>query len=88
MQVTFTIPDDIPQEVVNRMLMQFEKQIQIEKKAVLKLVSFNEAAKEIRNVKSENKPLKRQAGLGRGSVWMSDDFDAPLPDSFWLGDDL
>lgn len=23
-------------------------------------------------------------GLHQGQIWMSDDFDAPLPDSFWL----
>lgn len=29
---------------------------------------------------------KRIAGLNRGQVvWISDDFDAPLPDEFWLG---
>lgn len=28
---------------------------------------------------------KRIAGLNRGMVWMSEDFDAPLPDEFWLG---
>lgn len=25
-------------------------------------------------------------GLHPGQVWMSDDFDAALPDAFWLGD--
>jgi prevent-host-death family protein len=28
----------------------------------------------------------RIAGLGKGTVWMSEDFNAPLPDAFWLGD--
>jgi len=28
----------------------------------------------------------RVPGLFRGKVWMADDFDAPLPDSFWLGE--
>lgn len=28
---------------------------------------------------------KRIAGLNRGSIWTSEDFDAPLPDEFWLG---
>lgn len=28
----------------------------------------------------------RVFGLHEGQVWMSDDFDAPLPDSFWLGE--
>lgn len=35
----------------------------------------------------QNKPQKRQAGLGKGTVWMSDDFDEPLPDNFWLGEE-
>lgn len=30
---------------------------------------------------------KRIFGLHRGSMQMTDDFDDPLPDSFWLGDD-
>ena len=29
----------------------------------------------------EQKP--RIAGLGRGTMWMSDDFDDELPDEFW-----
>ncbi len=30
-------------------------------------------------------PKRRVAGLHRGATQMSDDFDAPLPDSFWMG---
>jgi hypothetical protein len=30
---------------------------------------------------------KRVAGLGKGSFNLSEDFDAPLPDSFWLGEE-
>ena len=33
------------------------------------------------------KPEKRILGLHAGSVWMSDDFNAELPDSFWLGEE-
>ncbi len=29
----------------------------------------------------------RTPNLHPGSVWMSDDFDDPLPDEFWFGDD-
>ncbi|HCN76378.1 MAG TPA: hypothetical protein DIT13_04180 [Verrucomicrobiales bacterium] len=29
----------------------------------------------------------RIPGLHRGLVWMSDDFNDPLPDEFWLGKD-
>lgn len=28
---------------------------------------------------------KRVAGLNRGTISASEDFDAPLPDDFWLG---
>jgi len=28
---------------------------------------------------------KRIAGLNRGSIWTSADFDEPLPDEFWIG---
>jgi prevent-host-death family protein len=33
------------------------------------------------------RPKRRIAGLTRGAVHMSPDFDEPLPDSFWLGDE-
>ena len=35
------------------------------------------------------KPEKKERvlGLREGQVWLSDDFDAPLPDSFWLGEE-
>lgn len=29
----------------------------------------------------------RVAGLHRGAAWVSEDFDAPLPDEFWSGSD-
>lgn len=28
---------------------------------------------------------KRVAGLNRGAIWTSEDFDEPLSDEFWLG---
>lgn len=35
------------------------------------------------------KPVTKQriGGLHRGMIQMSDDFDEPLPDSFWLGEE-
>jgi antitoxin (DNA-binding transcriptional repressor) of toxin-antitoxin stability system len=30
---------------------------------------------------------KRVIGLHRGVAWMSENFDEPLPDEFWLGGD-
>lgn len=36
--------------------------------------------------KPENKkPVSRISGLDADSTWVSDDFDDPLPDSFWFG---
>ena len=40
---------------------------------------------EIVGIRSPKKG-KRVAGLNRGTAWVSDDFDAPLPDEFWLGE--
>ncbi|MEO8072221.1 MAG: toxin-antitoxin (TA) system antitoxin [Acidobacteriota bacterium] len=34
---------------------------------------------------AQPKKKKRIAGLNRGMIWTSEDFDAPLPDEFWLG---
>lgn len=37
--------------------------------------------------KPESKKIsQRIPGLDAGITWVSDDFDAPLPDSFWNGD--
>ena len=33
----------------------------------------------------DNTKKKRIAGLNRGSIWTSPDFDEPLPDEFWSG---
>ncbi|MBX3086428.1 MAG: hypothetical protein KF716_32625 [Anaerolineae bacterium] len=35
----------------------------------------------------ETRISRRVAGLGKGSIIVSDDFDEPLPDEFWLGDE-
>jgi hypothetical protein len=29
---------------------------------------------------------QRVLNLNKGEIWMSDDFNAPLPDEFWLGE--
>lgn len=31
------------------------------------------------------KESRKIAGLNRGAIWMSEDFDEPLPDEFWTG---
>ena len=30
---------------------------------------------------------RRVSGLGKGRWWVADDFDAPLPEAYWLGRD-
>jgi hypothetical protein len=37
-------------------------------------------------VQTERQPSKRIAGLGQGTIAIADDFDEPLPDTFWLGE--
>jgi len=32
-------------------------------------------------------PEKRVLGLHAGQTWIADDFDSPLPESFWLGEE-
>lgn len=32
---------------------------------------------------AEEEPKQRIAGLGKGTMWMSEDFDEELPDEFW-----
>ncbi len=34
----------------------------------------------------EQIPEQRILGLNQGEIWMSDDFNDPLPDDFWLGE--
>ncbi|BAY07983.1 DUF2281 domain-containing protein [Calothrix sp. NIES-2098] len=31
-------------------------------------------------------PQRRVLGLNQGEIWMSNDFNDPLPDEFWLGE--
>ena len=40
-----------------------------------------------RLVPLEQPKKQRVFGLHRGQIWMSDDFNDPLPDEFFLGDD-
>ena len=35
----------------------------------------------------EAEPALRTPGLHAGRYWIADDFDAPLPDDFWLGEE-
>jgi hypothetical protein len=43
--------------------------------------------KRVKRSTSVAPPTDRQPGLHPGAFVISDDFDAPLPDSFWLGEE-
>ena len=36
---------------------------------------------------AQRQPQRRRAGLSEGTAIIADDFDAPLPDGFWLGEE-
>ena len=36
-------------------------------------------------VQAQATPKKRVMGLHKGKIWMSDDFNDPLPDELWMG---
>ncbi|MFN9168638.1 MAG: DUF2281 domain-containing protein [Pseudanabaena sp.] len=51
------------------------------------VLSFIRAAKNKSIQPSQQIGFQRVAGLHEGQIWMSDDFNEPLPDEFWLVDD-
>jgi hypothetical protein len=40
-----------------------------------------------RHLESERSTSPRIPGLHQGQIWMSEDFNEPLPDEFWLGEE-
>ena len=52
------------------------------------LLDFVHFLKFMEKQQSKKEELSRRIpGLDAGTTWISDDFDEPLPDSFWLGND-
>lgn len=51
------------------------------------VLSFIREAKNKSVQSSQQVGFQRFAGLHEGQIWMSDDFNEPLPDEFWVGDD-
>lgn len=51
------------------------------------VLSFIRSAKNKAENSHNQSNVQRIAGLHAGQIWMSDDFNDPLPDEFWLGDD-
>ena len=46
---------------------------------------FLQAVEEVETQMAQQ-PRQRIAGLGKGTIVIADDFDAPLPEAFWLGE--
>jgi prevent-host-death family protein len=76
----------------------FAKQIDLQKTSLKELIALVQQGAEIlltddgtpvaRLLPVEEVPKKeRVLDMHPGTIWMSDDFDDPLPDEFWLGDD-
>jgi hypothetical protein len=70
---------EIPEDIVNN-LMKFSPE---RRKQVFDFVRFLAQPQE-ENINPT--PPQRVLGLHQGMGWMSDDFDSPLPDEFWLGE--
>lgn len=59
----------------------------VEKKAYLaKILLKDIEAREAESIRHSEIPDKRTFGEYIGKIAMSDDFNAPLPDEFWLGE--
>ncbi len=54
---------------------------------LLKVLDFIQSTKDNSTLVSNSSDSPRVAGLHQGQIWMSDDFNEPLPDEFWLGED-
>jgi hypothetical protein len=65
-------------------LMKAVEQLSHEQKRALK--QHLEDLEAVDTVTGESQIKPRTPNLHPGSVWMSDDFDDPLPDEFWFGD--
>lgn len=65
------------------------------KTTLLKLLSLVSSGNEV-IIAKDDKPIAkiipisppirvRVAGLNKGKIWVSEDFDEPLPEQFWIG---
>ena len=72
-------------ENLTEKLFEILKEMPTEEQA--KVLDFAEflREKEIKNRAEEGKN-ERIAGLNKGEIWMSDDFNDELPDDFWVGE--
>lgn len=69
--------DELPEEEQNTIASQ-----------IIKVLELNKSDVQYDPIESSRKKIKeRTAGLELGTITIADDFDEPLPDSFWLGEE-
>lgn len=54
---------------------------------LVEVLNFIRSAKNQASEGSDRSSFQRVAGLHEGQIWMSDDFNDPLPDEFWLSEE-
>ncbi|NET58687.1 MAG: DUF2281 domain-containing protein [Symploca sp. SIO2E6] len=54
---------------------------------LLQVLDFIQVHKTTSATLSDSENYPRIPGLYQGQIWMSEDFNDPLPDEFWLGED-
>jgi hypothetical protein len=77
-----TITIDLPADAIERLTRQAAQQGQDVAGYVRHLAVRESEAEET----PSRQPALRMPGLHRGRYGIADDFDTPLPDSFWLGE--
>ncbi len=67
--------------------MTLDEIVELTKKLSLldKVRLIEEIAPQIEQELKAAQPGQRKAGLHAGAIWVSEDFDEPLPDEFWTG---
>ncbi len=69
--------DELPEEEQNSIASQ-----------IIKVLGLDKSDVQYDPIESGRKKIKkRTAGLELGTIAIADDFDEPLPDSFWLGEE-
>ncbi len=74
-----TITFDLPPEIASRLNQKAAQEGQ-DVIGYLRRLAFREAEAEENTMQKPRVP-----GLHAGRYWIAEDFDAPLPESFWLG---
>ncbi|WP_247215567.1 DUF2281 domain-containing protein [Synechococcus sp. C9] len=68
----------LPETLLTQLQSLPPKQIQV-------VIDFVEFLHQKYGISTNQEKLPRTLGLYQGMGWISEDFDAPLPDEFWLG---